>query len=39
MILVWLIAWLIEAQPHVQVLPLSEMNTWGLLLILAIILA
>lgn len=38
MILIWLIVWLIEATPHVQILPLSEMNTWGLTLILAILL-
>lgn len=39
MILVWLIAWLIEGQPHIVVLPVDDMNTWGLLLILAILLA
>ena len=39
MILVWFLVWLLEGTPHVQVLPLSEMNAWGLTLILAILLA
>lgn len=39
MILVWFIMWLIEATPHVQILPLDEMNVWGLTLILSLILA
>lgn len=39
MILVWLVMWLIEHTPHVQVLPFSEMNTWGLTLLISIILA
>jgi hypothetical protein len=38
MIIVWLIVWLLESQPHVQILPLADMNTWGLTLLLAILL-
>jgi hypothetical protein len=39
MILVWLLVWLLESTPHIQILPLDHMNAWGLTLILALILA
>lgn len=39
MILVWLIVWLLENTPHIQILPLGDMNVWGLTLILAVLLA
>jgi hypothetical protein len=38
MIIPWVIAWLIAGQPHIEVLPLAHMNTWGLLLLLAVVL-
>lgn len=37
MILVWLIAWLIENQPHVQFSP--DWNGWAIFLVISIILA
>jgi hypothetical protein len=37
-IIPWLVAWLISGQPHVEVLPVAQMNTWGLLLVLAVVL-
>jgi hypothetical protein len=38
-IIPWLIVWLIEGTPHIQILPLADMNVWGLTLLLAILLA